>query len=104
MSTMMVTTLLSSLTSPIVDQPAHLKPVIDTSVFTNDATAAQVGNTTAAAFSTFLELAERVEGKVEVYMPPSIYEELQTFLGDMSPPPRFEVVVRLKAPNRYAVQ
>src|SRR5688500_15198789 len=104
MSTMMVMLLVSSVTSRAVEQPAPLKLVLDTSVFTNPATAAQFGNTTAAAFSTFIQLAERAEGRVEVYMPPSIYEELQTFLGDASPPPRFEVVVRLKAPNRYAVQ
>ena len=92
----------SDLRSPDVEAP--LKLVLDTSVFTNPATAAQFGNSTAMAFATFLELAGRVEGKVEVYMPPSIYEELQTFLGDLSPPPHFEVVVRLKAPNRYSVQ
>ena len=93
-----------TLGSPSV-QPSTspLKLVLDTSVFTNPSTAAQFGNTTLTAFTTFIELADRVKDRVEIYMPPSIYEELQTFLGDAAPPPRFELVVSLKAPNRYSV-
>lgn len=77
--------------------------VLDTSVFTNPSTARQFGGTTAEAFGTFLALVERAGDNVEVFMPPSIFEELKNFLGDAAPPPRFELLVSLQPPNRYDI-
>lgn len=75
--------------------------VLDTSVFTNPATARQFGATTAEAFATFLSLVEQAGDKIEAFMPPSIFDELKNFLGEAAPPPRFELLVSLQAPNRY---
>jgi uncharacterized protein len=93
------------LRSEVVEQQdAPLKLVLDTSVFTNPQTSVQFGNTTGTALATFIQLADAVRSKVQCYMPPSIYEELQTFLGEIGPPPRFELVVSLQPPNRYQIQ
>lgn len=75
--------------------------VLDTSVFTNPYSARQFGETTEAALESFLELVERLRGEVRVYMPPLIFEELRTFLGDVPAPARFAALVALQAPNRY---
>jgi hypothetical protein len=101
----LVSLVLSAVGSNAVEhEVAPLELVLDTSVFTNPQTSVQFGNTTAAALATFVQLADAVRSKVKIYMPPSIYEELQTFLGDVGTPPRFELVVSLQPPNRYQIQ
>lgn len=75
--------------------------VLDTSVFTNPETARQWGGTTHEAFQTFLRSAWRVRTRLRFYMPISIFEELQNFLGDEGIPSELELVVTLRSPNRY---
>jgi uncharacterized protein len=79
-----------------------MKLVLDTSVFTNPDTAKAFGDSAAAAVAAFIELARRAPG-LELAMPPSIYEELRHFLGDEQLPDDFELVIALRAPNRYRV-
>lgn len=74
--------------------------VLDTSVFTNPDATRQWGGGANAAFAGLLPLAEQLRGRVTLYMPLSIYEELKTFLsGEV--PPAFEVAVHLQSPERY---
>jgi RNA ligase partner protein len=77
--------------------------ILDTSVFTNPDTSAQFGPNTAAAVQTFVDLARRATGKLRCAMPPSIFDELRTFVNADELPRDFEWVVALKAPNRYDV-
>ncbi len=78
--------------------------VLDTSVFTNPDTAGQWGQGTPAAFATFLELAGRLRDHVRFLMPPSVFDELQHFLGDMKLPAKFEFLVVLQSPDRFMIK
>jgi RNA ligase partner protein len=84
-----------------MSQPEPTRIVLDTSVFTNPDTARQWGATTQEAFATFLKCAWRNANRLQFYMPVSIFEELQSFLGDDALPSEFELVVTLRSPNRY---
>jgi uncharacterized protein len=84
------------------DHPTPMKLVLDTSVFTNPDTAQAFGDSAAEAFAAFIEVARGARG-LEFIMPPSIYEELRHFLGDGELPDDLELVVALRAPNRYRV-
>lgn len=83
--------------------PEVLRVVLDTSVFTNPDTARQWGETPHQAFTTFLGIASKARGRLDFYMPTSIFEELQTFLGDVGLPSGFELVVALRSPRRFGV-
>lgn len=83
--------------------PELLRVVLDTSVFTNPDTARQWGETTPAAFATFLQTASKALGRLDFFMPTSIFEELQHFLGDGGVPGGFELVVALRSPRRFGV-
>ena len=84
--------------------PEPLQIVLDTSVFTNPDTARQWGATTPEAFATFVAVAWTAAEHVRFTMPTSIFEELQTFLGEDGVPSGFELVVALRSPNRYGMQ
>lgn len=77
--------------------------VLDTSLFTNPATGAQFGPDTGSAVQKFIELARHAADRLRCAMPPSIFDELKTFLQPDQIPPDFEYVITLKAPNRYGV-
>ncbi len=79
------------------------KIVIDTSVFTNPDTREIFGKTTREAFCNFIKAIEKHQNEVEVYMPVSIFKELQHFLGDNTLPPSTQFVLKLKSPRRYNV-
>lgn len=81
-----------------------MRIVLDTSVFTNPDTARQFGPSVGEALQRFLQLAEALAGRLRFYMPPSIFDELATFIDAGALPPRFELLVSLQAPNRYGAQ
>lgn len=83
------------------EQPVRL--VLDTSVFTNPETARQWGDSTAAALAAFVASGRRAGRRIELFMPPSIYEEIRTFVEDDELPPDLELVISLRAPSRYSV-
>lgn len=78
--------------------------VLDTSVFTNPDTAAAFGDRAATALRAFVDMARRVTREVRFYMPPSILEELQTFVDPGELPDDFDYVIQLRAPRRYDVK
>ena len=78
--------------------------VLDTSVFTNPATATAFGEGTAAALARFVAMARHVRHEIGFFMPPSVLDELQTFLDAGELPDDFELVVDLRAPKRHEVQ
>lgn len=87
--------------------PASGAPVIlvlDTSVFTNPDSAAQWGGSAAEAVGAFTATARRASARVSFFMPPSIFEELKGFVDPGELPVDFELVVALRAPNRFRVQ
>lgn len=81
-----------------------LRLVLDTSVFTNPATASAFGDSAAEALAAFVTIARRASPRAAFYMPPSIYEELKTFVDASALPEDFELAVALRAPNRFRVQ
>ncbi len=78
--------------------------VLDTSVFTNPDSARAFGRSPAEALAAFVELARRTGDRSLCFMPPSVYEELLHFVGREAVPAEIELVVQLKAPNRYEVR
>ncbi len=85
-----------------VADPVRL--VLDTSVFTNPDSARAWGRSPAAALAAFVALAREAGDRCHCFMPPSVYEELLHFVGRAAVPPELELVVQLKAPNRYEVR
>lgn len=75
--------------------------MLDTSVFTNPSTGKRWGEKVASALATFVDLGRRAGDRLQFFMPPSILEEVKTFLGGEELPPDFELVVSLRAPDRY---
>ena len=90
-----------AMTAPTDSPP--LCVVLDTSVFTNPDTARHFGSSAAEAVREFVALARPVRGQLRCLMPPSIFEELKTFVPAAELPADFEYVVALKAPDRYTV-
>lgn len=80
-----------------------LRLVLDTSVFTNPDAARQWGESTEAALRAFAPVAEAAAARCWCYMPPSVLEELRTFVSGSDALAEFELGVRLQAPNRYEV-
>ncbi len=76
--------------------------VVDTSFFTNPEAREELGEDTTQALRTFLELA-RNHPRLELYMPPSVYEELRHFVDPQRIPQDFEFVVRLRSPRRFQI-
>lgn len=76
--------------------------ILDTSVLTNPDSARQWGTTVAGAV-TALVAAARDAPAIELYMPPSIRAELDTFVEAGDLPADFELVIRQRAPSRYQV-
>lgn len=83
-------------------EPASV--VLDTSLFTNPATAAAFGERTASALAAFVAMARQTRHEITFFMPPSVLDELQTFLDPGELPGEFELVVNLRAPRRYEVR
>ncbi len=75
--------------------------VLDTSVFTNPQTMELFGHTATEAFVRFLDLVRAAADRVEVYMPPSVYEELLHFVDEKTLPADTELLIRLKSPRRF---
>ncbi|WP_297057194.1 RNA ligase partner protein [Thermosulfurimonas sp.] len=83
--------------------PERERLIPDTSIFTNPDVYRQFGETPAAAFRKFLELAAEAEG-LSVYMPSSIYEELKKMVKELRIPPRARAVFKVKSPRKYELQ
>jgi hypothetical protein len=77
--------------------------VLDTSVFSNPDSSRSWGEGTEAALAKFVEVAKGAGSSAHHYMPPSVFEELKTFVQSEGIPGDFELLVRLQAPNRYQV-
>ncbi len=75
--------------------------VMDTSVFTNPQTMQFFGDSPTTAFVHFLDLVRKAADRVEVYMPPSVYEELLHFVDEKELPTDTELLIRLKSPRRF---
>lgn len=78
--------------------------VLDTSLFTNPDTAEQFGKNAADAVAVFTKLVRPAQSVLRCYMPQSIYEELQGFVGAQKMPAEFELVIHLQSPSRYDVR
>jgi len=85
------------------DAAAPLRLVLDTSVFTNPEVARQWGEGAGAALAGVTAAARALGPECELFMPPSVLAELRTFLGGGDALGDLELVVQLRAPNRYAV-
>lgn len=85
------------------DAVGPLRLVLDTSVFTNPEVAQQWGESAPSAVAGVTEAARALGERCELFMPPSVLEELRTFLGGGDALGDLELVVQLRAPNRYAV-
>lgn len=87
--------------APRMDEVLRL--VLDTSVLTNPDASRQWGPSAEAALRGFVPAARAAQPRCEVYMPPSVLAELRTFLGSAEPLEELELVVQMRAPNRYEI-
>ncbi|MGM0578594.1 MAG: RNA ligase partner protein [Myxococcota bacterium] len=87
--------------TPATHDPLRL--VVDTSVLTNPYTGRQFGEGVPGAVAAFTALLRRAGDAVRCHMPPSIFEEVKTFLDEDELPDDFEAVVALQSPDRYGV-
>jgi len=78
------------------------KFVIDTSIFTNPDTYILLESSPREAFLRFIEHVKKIRN-IEFYMPPSVYSELQNFIGEDLPPDT-ELLIRLKPPKKYEIK
>lgn len=85
------------------EAPPPVRLVLDTSVFTNPDSARQWGEGTEAALGGFVAMAKPARDKAQCFMPPSVLDELKTFVDGERVPADFEYVITLRAPNRYQV-
>lgn len=76
--------------------------VVDTSFFTNPEARGGLGDTPTEALNRFVELV-RDRRTVELYMPPSVFDELLHFVDREALPGDFELVVRLRSPRRFQI-
>ncbi len=76
--------------------------VVDTSFFTNPEARDGLGESPAEALNTFLERI-RPRESVELFMPPSVFDELLHFVNREDLPGDFELVVRLRSPRRFQI-
>lgn len=77
--------------------------VLDTSVFTNPDAAAALGADADSALTRLVDLARPVQGRVRLYMPPSVFAELRHFVDEARLPPDLELVVHMQAPRRHEI-
>lgn len=79
---------------------AERKYVIDTSLFVNPHARKRFGRDPSAAVRGFLKKLKKLD--VDIYMPPSIFNELRNFVkaSDME---ALELAVKKRAPNTYAI-
>lgn len=82
---------------PVVD-----RVVVDTSFFTNPEARGPLGENPADALNRFVELVRALRG-VELYMPPSVFDELLHFVDRDALPGDFEIVIRLRSPRRFQI-
>lgn len=85
------------------ERAAPVRLALDTSLFTNPDSASQWGEGAAEALRAFADTARRAQARLAFFMPPSIYEELKGFVEPGEIPDDFELVVALRAPNRFNV-
>ncbi len=92
---------------PTTQEPTPLlRPeavVVDTSFFTNPQTRESLGESTQAAFRTFVERARALQDRVQFFMPPSVFEELTHFLDVSALPRDTELILRLRPPRRFQI-
>ncbi|MEM4367370.1 MAG: RNA ligase partner protein [Candidatus Anstonellales archaeon] len=73
--------------------------IIDTSIFINPNARKGFANSAHSAMLKFIKIAEK--SKHEFYAPPSLFKELGNFIPECMD--RFSMVVKKKAPNKYAL-
>lgn len=73
--------------------------VIDTSLFVNPQARKHFGKTPSAAILSF---TKRLNGKMEVYMPPSVFKELGNF-ADSKSMDQLDLTIKKRSPNTYAI-
>ncbi len=78
-----------------------MKFVVDTSLFINPKSRNILGRTPKTVIKKFIKAIEKTN--YEVYMPPSVFKELATFLDDASSE-ELEFVIKKRAPNLYDIQ
>lgn len=78
----------------------HERIIIDTSIFTNPEVYQSFGANPTEALRTFLEIIGKLDGPT-FYMPPSIYQELLTFVETKDIPPGLQILIIQKPPKRY---
>jgi RNA ligase partner protein len=74
--------------------------VIDTSLFVNPHAREKFGKDPASAVLGFIKSVERLE--IEVFMPPSVFNELKNFV-DSKAMEELELAVKKRAPNTYGI-
>lgn len=78
----------------------HERIIIDTSIFTNPEVYQSFGSNPTEALRTFLEIIGKLDGPT-FHMPPSIYQELLTFVEAKDIPPDLQIRIIQKPPKRY---
>ncbi len=76
--------------------------VVDTSFFTNPEARDGLGDNPTEALNAFFARIRSREG-VELFMPPSVFDELLHFVNREDLPGDFELIVRLRSPRRFQI-
>lgn len=77
--------------------------VLDTSVFVNPDSGRAFGHDPTSSFQGFLELAQGAPS-VDLYMPPSVYEELMHFAEEPKIPKKLLLAIHRKAPRKHEIK
>ncbi|WP_461863909.1 RNA ligase partner protein [Thermococcus sp.] len=81
-----------------------MKFVLDTSIFVNPEVRKEFGENPTEAMKAFLVYAGELFGKVEFYMPPSIYREVMNFVDRDEVSPDIELYIVKKPPNLHDIK
>jgi RNA ligase partner protein len=76
------------------------KFVIDTSLFVNPHARKKFGKNPSSAVRSFVKKLSKVD--IEVYMPPSVFKELNNFINQKATE-ELELAVRKRSPNTYSI-
>lgn len=76
------------------------KFVLDTSLFVNPNARKKFGKTPASATRAFLKMVKSLD--IDLYMPPSVFNELKHFLKEKTAH-ELEIALKKRAPNTYAI-
>lgn len=79
------------------------KLVIDTNIFINPDIRNHFGNSPDEAFKNFLKLVSKKDN-IDIYMPPSIFEELMNFVDKNKIETKLLILIQQKPPKKYELK